>query len=65
MSGHGTTRAECPLTVGIQDGEVVLFARTERLGVLLAPTTARELAASLVAASDHVDRLGSDDEVRS
>ena len=53
---HSTvsTYDECPLSVGVEGRDVVLFARTERLGVLLTPEAARNLAASLVEAARRV-----------
>jgi hypothetical protein len=40
------------MEVGIEGREVVLLARSERLGVLLDAATARALGLSLIAASE-------------
>lgn len=50
-SADGST---CPLEVGIEGRDVVLIARSERLGVLLSAATARALALSLMGAAEEV-----------
>lgn len=52
IQGDRSDGTDCPLTVGIEGRDLVLFAASERLGVLLEPPVARALGMSLIAASE-------------